>query len=341
MNTKKILVVGFYEEETMAWYLERNLLKMGFAVEHFCYRSFSRKISPSSLLSKGFRHAPLLKSIYSHKMNHELIQKVQDLKPDLVIVLKGETIFPSTIRKIKDENCKVVNWFMDPIVTLDTDFLFDSIKEYDDFMVKDKFIEMRLRELGFDNVRFLSECYDPAVYKKMKLAQEDISKYGADISHVGNIYPYRLRLLKSLTGHDLKVWGALVHVKRSDVEQFYQGNRAISFEKAKIFNAAKIVFNSHHLYEVRGVNVRTFEIAGCGAFQLVDFTEYVDEVFKIGKEIICYRDANELKELVAYYLENKEERGKIANASLKRALKEHTYEKRIAELFKTIGFSEY
>jgi len=333
----RILIVGFYKEETMAWYLERNLKKFGHDLDTFCYRSFSQKIPPDSIISKLARHTFPLNRVYLHKMNKDLISKAKSFNPELVIILKGETILPKTIRILKREGIKVINWFMDPIITLEWGYLFDSIPEYDYFFVKDKFIMKRLHEIGFDNVRFLLQCYDPSVYKKIELSKEEEDIYGSDICSVGNIYPYRLRLLNSLSNYNFKAWGKLVRVKPSEVARFYQGRPAISFEKAKIFNASKIGFNSHTPWEIEGSNVRLFEICGCGTFQLTDSTLYINKIFKVGKEIVCFENRKELKELVDYYLDNEIEREKIAEAGYKRALRDHTYEKRIKELFEIIG----
>ena len=40
---------------------------------------------------------------------------------------------------------------------------------------------------------------------------------------------------------------------------------------------------------------------------------------------------------IKYYLEHNEEREAIARAGYERTLREHTYEKRFNEIFKTIG----
>ena len=329
----RILIVGFYLEETMGWYLENNLKKMGHAAEVFCYRSFSQGVHPEAIYSKMARHIYPLSKGYVWKMNRDLLKKVAKFKPDLVIVLKGETVLPTTVRSIREQGIKVINWFMDPIITLGHEYLFDSIQEYDYFITKDKFILKRLTEIGIDNARFLLECFDPAVYRRMELSDEDREEYASDMALVGNIYPYRMRLIKKFEGIDFKAWGKLVNVKREDAAWFYQGHPAVTWEKAKIFNAAKICFNSHNPWEIEGTNARIFEINGCGAFQISDTTLHTDKVFKDKREIVYFRDAKELKELTGYYLENDEERKRIAEAGQKRALSEHTYEKRIGELF--------
>ena len=330
-----ILIVGFYSPETMAWYLERNLKKMGHNVDIFCYRSIFKKISPNSIFSKGFRHLPLFENIYLHKINNTLLSIVRKKRYNLIIFLKAETIFPSTIENIRSYADKIINWYMDPIIGLDKGYILDSIQYYDHFFTKDTFIKKRLNGLGFNNVGFLLEAFDPDIYKPTKKFDE----YESDISMVGNIYDYRLRILNSLKEYNLKVWGKLISVDKNKVKTFYQGRPAILDEKNKIFNSAKIVLNTHNPFEISGANVRLFEICGSGAFQLSDTTLYTYNLFKNKKEVLFYNNIEELKELTQYYLNNAEERNKIALAGHKRVIKEHTYDVRLKELFRIIKTS--
>lgn len=333
----KILLVGFQKVGGMMWFLDKTLNKMGHSSEAFCYRTISQKIMAQSLVSTAFRHAPIANKIYLHKMNNELSSLIRKNNYDLIIVLKGETVFPKTIRLAKKSGSKIVNWFMDPMLRLETGYLFNVIGEYDYFFVKDLFIKQRMNELGFDNVKFLLEAFDPEIFRKLNSGEKN-TKYKSEIAFVGNIYPYRQLLLKSFKGYDFKAWGQLVNVARNDVKWFYQGRTAVSEEANQIFNNGKVVFNSHTPWEISGSNVRLFEICGSGAFQLTDTTLYTNKIFRINREIACYNDLKELKEKVDYYLrkENKEERRKIAERGYIRAINDHTYEKRVNELFKLI-----
>ena len=98
----------------------------------------------------------------------------------------------------------------------------------------------------------------------------------------------------------------------------------------KVFNASKIVLD---IYDpaIRGyeVTLRTFEATGCGSFILTERGYALDELFRIGKELVCYNDEDELQELIEYYLDANDERNEIAARGQERAYKEHTNEKRM------------
>ncbi len=82
------------------------------------------------------------------------------------------------------------------------------------------------------------------------------------------------------------------------------------------------------------VNPRTFELASIGAFQLVDKRRLMPELFEIegsNKELITFDTFDEVPELAQYYLSNKEEREKIAQRTMQRVHKDHTYQQRMKQ----------
>jgi len=82
----------------------------------------------------------------------------------------------------------------------------------------------------------------------------------------------------------------------------------------------------------RIVNLRTFEICMSGNFQLMQYTPCVEEYFEIDEEIVCWRNKKELFEKIIYYLENEDEREKIAKKGYQKAINEHTWSKRLEKL---------
>ena len=77
------------------------------------------------------------------------------------------------------------------------------------------------------------------------------------------------------------------------------------------------------------VNQRVFDVPACGAFILTDYQKGLDELFDVGKEMIVYRDKDEIPVLVKYYLDNPEKREAVAKKGAERVLKEHTYKHRL------------
>ncbi len=101
----------------------------------------------------------------------------------------------------------------------------------------------------------------------------------------------------------------------------------------KLFNESKIVVNPYGPSRYFIVpNPRTFEIPASRSFQLTDMPRDVKTYFKPGKEIVIYKDQKDFKEKADYYIENDEERLKIAQAGYNRVVKEHTMTHRIEKM---------
>ncbi len=71
----------------------------------------------------------------------------------------------------------------------------------------------------------------------------------------------------------------------------------------------------------RAVHGRYIENAACGGFMLAEYKADVDLEFDVGKEIVCYRNWDELKDLTIYYRRREAERKAIARQGRDRYLK--------------------
>ena len=85
------------------------------------------------------------------------------------------------------------------------------------------------------------------------------------------------------------------------------------------------------------INYRTFETCGCGTMLLTNYTPGLEKLFDIGKEIVVYKSIEDLDNKVKYYLENEDERKKIAKAGHERSKKDHTYFERAKKLIEIIN----
>ena len=91
-----------------------------------------------------------------------------------------------------------------------------------------------------------------------------------------------------------------------------------------------------HIREERilQVRLRDFEVPMSGGFYMVEYMEELEEFFDIGKEIVCYKDKEDLAEKIKYYLKNDNEREAIRKAGYERCLRDHTWHKRFEMAFK-------
>jgi len=88
---------------------------------------------------------------------------------------------------------------------------------------------------------------------------------------------------------------------------------------------------------VTQVKLRDFEVPLAGGFYLVEWVKEYDEFFNAGVEVETWRTREELIDKLRYYLSHDAERRRIALAGSKRAVAEHTWDKRFAMLFAELG----
>jgi spore maturation protein CgeB len=108
----------------------------------------------------------------------------------------------------------------------------------------------------------------------------------------------------------------------------------IGNDMVKSINSYKIHLNCNIADDI---NYRTFETLGCRTFLLTNYTPGLEKLFDIGKELVIYESLEDLDSKVKYYLENEDERNKIAEAGYLRVKKDHTYFERVKKLIDIIN----
>ena len=88
------------------------------------------------------------------------------------------------------------------------------------------------------------------------------------------------------------------------------------------------------------IRLRDFEVPMSGGFYMVEYMEEIEEFYEIGKEIVCYTNMTDLADKVKYYLGHDSERERIRRAGHERCLRDHTWQKRFKDAFKSMGLSE-
>jgi spore maturation protein CgeB len=82
---------------------------------------------------------------------------------------------------------------------------------------------------------------------------------------------------------------------------------------------------------------RNFEVPGCGGFLLTSSADDLGAYYDLDKEIVCFDGIADLTEKIKYYLAHEDERNAIALRGYERTLRDHTYERRFADIFGKIG----
>jgi spore maturation protein CgeB len=289
--------------------------------------------------------------------NKELLEEVKKQKPDIVFVfMYSDELDPTTLKELKKYTTTIA-WFAD-----------DSWRfyNYSKFWAKHftwaittySWMPELYRKAGQPNVIRSQWAMNSTIYKPTK------AEHGAQVSFVGGKTPSRETIIKNL------------HENGIDIEAFGTGwsKGRISEEKMiEVFSNSKINlalnpppgrwtrnaigrlllrpslntvaldlhlisnFKTFAHQNIRQIKARHFEIPACGGSVLTVAADDIENYYVPDKEIVLYKDDNELLEKIHYYLQHEEERARIAKAAYERTVRDHTYEKRFAEIFKTVG----
>lgn len=302
--------------------------KLGYEINVFNYRKFQ-----------------LHRSSYTNDyMNKLLLKKALKLNPDMMFVGKGEKINTGIIEKISNSGIKTVNWYLDdPFGTINKENKITNLSEYDYSLLFDSYYVDKVKESGQPNAYYLPIGVDPQLHKEIVPIKKRKHKYS--VSFVGSHCKSRETFLENISDYPLDIWGyrfqkisKKLSIHKKVHRKIYHANKYMSHmnKTCEIFNLSKINLNIHHPHTKESVNLRAFEIPATKSFQLSDYFKDMKNMFKLKKEIICYEDEKDLRELLDYYLENEEERNKISIAGYKRVIKDHTFIHRFKEMFEKI-----
>jgi len=291
----------------------------------------------------------LILKYYLEKENKELINTIKKERPDLVFIIKGDHLFPETLKEIKKEiSCPVIAYIWDDPFYSYAGFVSDDFRKsnfekgmhlYDFIFVYDTYYVEQIKKRGITNVEYLPLAADPARYRKIEISEEDKNKYGYDICFVGVPYPNRIEVLENLKDYNLGVfgdgWTKYFLNKGQRIPSYYRG-KATGDKVLKIYLSSKIVLNIHDPEAREGLNTRTFDILACGASELVDYKKNLGMHFKIGEEIVTFQDRKELLKSVNYYFENNDFLKGISDKGRQRVLNEHTWVHRVNRVINTM-----
>lgn len=311
--------------------------------------SSERVLSKIARVFPGIKKAcnPLLKAALK-KENEKYVSVAERQRPVFAFIVKGDAVFPETVKYLKNKlgiSCLSYQWD-NPFPSFrgtaggndyrDRNFQ-DSINYYDHIYIFDNHYVAEMRHRGVDKVSYLPLAADDELFRKLDLTGEERKRFGFDVCFVGMPYDNRIEALNSLQGFNLGVFGDYWERFADKMTGGYFRGKASGETVQKIYSASKIVLNINHPQSQHGVNARTFEIPCCEAFEIVNYVEGLEELFNIGEEIVCYKNMEELKDIVEYYLVHEDERSEIVRKGCARVKREHTWHKRVQEVIGLVG----
>ncbi len=316
---KKILLVGYFNKDKNKYSYSdsfyNKLSELGYTVKKFNYR---KKIF-------------FLSKVNNWLINFFLCRKAKSFNPDLILFIKAETIYSKTIKKLKNNNYFMVNFYPDnPFVFWNGNSnkqVLNSLPYYDCFLSWSRALMPVLSSAGCNDVYYFPFAYDKDIFEKnVNLTEQDIDNYKSEVCFAGTWDPDREEwltgLVQKLPNLDLVIYGNLWNENlnnNSVLRPFLKGEAIYRDELIKVFKTSKIVLNFIRKQNMTSHNMRTFEAPATGAFLLTQRTsEQAEELFKEKEGIDCFDSVDELVSKIEFYLKNDDLRRLIADNGKKR-----------------------
>lgn len=349
MTSPRVLISYFFEDDSIPLgFACRDAFEvLGFEArgfhgqaEHAFYRHF---LKPANKLAKGILRRPVDLSEGTRWHNQafreaELRRAVAGFRPDLLLVIRGNSFDRDVVAGLKDEfgiRACVGWWVKDP--RSDDQMLRDA-EIYDHYFC--------IHTHGYgpgSGIRHLpalgvySRLYHPTVERREE-------NFVADIVFAGGHGERRERHIRPLLDHDLRIYGPGWRKGRRmfdrPLARRWAGSGIWGEPLVDLYCRSRIVLNisSWDPQRLGGQNLRLLDVPATGAFLLTDHTDEVLEYFTPGREIETFRSPEELRDKAAYYLAHADARERIARAGLERSRALPTYEMRMKALLEAIGW---
>ena len=330
----------------IARYVKRALEALGHKVQWIDHSLHAPSYEAMGAL-KDARNRQLMQSRMAEVLSQWTLASLAESPPDLVLSLAQAPLTLPVLEHLRKKNFLTAMWFVENYRHLT--YWQQMAAGYDYwFVFQQGQCPGAFRQAGAKNVSYLPMAADPAIHRPMTLSDEDRRDYGADVSFVGAGYANRRQLLPALLRQpwSFKLWGNEWE-GADELQSALQlnGTRIDTLTCMKVFNATAINLNLHSTTGVGldpqadFVNPRTFELAACGAFQLVDHRSLLREFFST-QEMVSFRTFNEVPGLVGQWLGDSAARQAMSAAAQARVLGAHTYVHRMKDLLSHIGVSK-
>lgn len=336
-----------FPTSTSLHFLEKALRKQGHTLDIFWRNlsgfgsrdistlkaeKYTNRITPQRVIQALNNRLPYAVNIDLRQRNANLLNYARQFQPTYIwLIGDNRVIHADTLATLKAElNCKVLYSTGTSPIVFSHPIERDAAPLFDLVIVNDYYHGVQWLELGAQEMICLPiSAVDPDFHYP-----RDTSINPVDVGFVGtllpeNLYGQRVKMLQSLSNFDLGIWS--VHDVPPSLQKYVRGS-ALGHSMIDVLSNTKISVNIHGNFMRYGGNMRLFETAAVGAFQITDNLPGIEEWFTVGEHLVTFETADDLVDKVQYYLAHEDERLAMAQSAREYALKYHTYDVRVQAL---------
>ncbi|MDA7568053.1 glycosyltransferase [Flavobacteriaceae bacterium] len=307
----------------------------------FAWRSLVKEVEVLFAYPKNYKRTIVDRVLHKIKMpgdanniNKSIKESCISFKPDIVFIVKGVTVKPSTLKFIKARGIKSISWSNDDMYGRhNRSYWYSKGLKYYDLVVTQKSYNCDSHELPSLGAKtyFQNKAFEPTIHKPV----DDCKAFDCvhAVVFIGAKEQDRLEHLLYLAEHGIQVhiYGWVVKEPNPLHDNIIIHNRFLyEDEFCAAMGCSKISLNFLRKINRDLQTSRSVEIPACGGFMLAERTDEHMQLFKEGKEAEFFSSKEELLEKVNYYLQHDQERLAIAKAGYERCFKDsYTFENRM------------
>lgn len=305
--------------------------------------SLNKQAFYNNFVKMGYDVTPVWYDTDRNDLQNKIMSQAYTIKPDMIFfILQKDQIKKETLLNLKNKNYFMVNFFGDDQWRFD-DYSRYYANYFNVCLTVDKFSLDKYRSIGQENV-LRSQWASLA----SNVRYTDI-EYKYEISFVGGANAYRIWFINQLrnAGYNVVCFGDRWKNGRISYEEmgevFSRSKINLNISNSVQYDMRYLISNPRNIINtlrsrknVSQTKARIFEIPMRGGFELTEYVPSLEDYFNIGKEIGCYKDIDEAKLIINYYLNNDAERERIKCAGVQRARNEHSFLNRITEFMSDI-----
>lgn len=230
-------------------------------------------------------------------------------------------------------NNEYLNYIKPTISTKLNQYINQLIKkqfESDYFILKDLIDEDLVDKIDRESDHLIIYSNQSLLSRTEKLAFL-LGRYHSHIERIITINQLSERFNIKVYGDDN--WLKSKVLKRPEI---YMGNAEHYTEMPKVFKVAKVNLNITRAFVETGLPMRVFDVLGSKGFLVTNNKYDISRLFKDGKDLVVYRDLQDLIEIFHYYLEHDKEREDIKRQGFETIKENHTYPIRIKKIMEIV-----
>jgi len=210
----------------------------------------------------------------AYQRDLHLIQTIKDNNFDLVVYSKCNQVGFNVFEEI-NKVATTCLWFMDPLISYSEEMRMKT-KLVDYFCCDKKNVLEEAQKIN-SNSFYVCEGFDSRNDKPHDVPLEH------DVTFIGNPYGDRQKILKE------------IKAKLSVISNAYGKNHAIEVSKSKI---------NLNFCTADGASDRVYKILAAKGFLLTDDWEGRSDLFEDNKDLVIFKDIDDLNTKIEFYLDN-------------------------------------